>query len=132
MLSVIGKVNARLQTKLKTEIGSPYYGKTLNLTSTSESTPSEFPTLNVNSLGEPTKDTDLEQLDQATILSTVELRAYSNSTLSETQTLIDNAGNVMMSMRYSLIYGPTTLSDVKPYCKLARFRRIVGNGDSLY
>ena len=118
--------------RLKTDTDAPYYGKTLNLTATSESVPGEFPTLNVDSLGEPTNNVDTEQLDQVSILSTIELKSYSNTSLSEAQKLMNNAGDIMISMRYNLIYGPATLSDVKPYCKVARFRRLVSNGQNLY
>lgn len=132
MLSVINKVNARLLEKLKTEQGAPYYDKTLIFTSVSTNTPEKFPTLSVVSLGEPTATSDLSMTVQAGIWSTVELKAFTNTSLSDASTILDNAGDVMMSMGYNLMYGPDILSDVKPFCKVARFRRIVGEGDFLY
>ena len=132
MLSVIGKVNARLLTKLQTEDEAPYHGKTLNFVSTSSRTPSVFPTLSVVSLGETTTGNDLEGTVQPGIISSVEIQAYSDKSLTDATSLLDKAADVMLSMRYTMYYGQNTLSDVKPYCKVARFRRVVGAGDKLY
>lgn len=132
MLSVQTKVNARLLQRLKVDEDAPYYGKTLNLTSVSDDTPSSFPTLNVNSLGEPQIDDDLDSIEQKAIISTIELKAYTDTTLTDAKALMNYAGDVMIGMRYALIYGTEILSDVSPYCVIARFRRTVASGDELY
>ncbi len=130
MLSVIGKVNKKLQDRLVTDSDAPYHGKTLKFTSVSSRAPDVFPTLAVASLGEPSFDRTVE-LGQESIISTVEIRAYTNSTLNDASKLLDKAGDVMLSMFYDL-YFSETLSDSKPYCIVARFRRKVGNSDFLY
>ena len=131
MLSVINEVNARLMARLYTDSDAPYHDKTLNFTSVSTNTPEKFPTLSVVSLGEPTVTSDLSMTVQAGIWSTVELKAFSDTLLSDATTLLDKAGDVMISMGYNLFYGQVTLSDVKPFCKVARFRRVFGSGDFL-
>lgn len=132
MLSVINKVNARLEQKLKKDPDAPYHDKTLHFTSESSNVPKEFPTLSVVSLGEPTITSDLTMTVQAGIWSTVEIKAFTDTALYDATNLLDKAGDVMLSMGYNLIYGQTTLSDVIPFCKVARFRRAVGSGDFLY
>lgn len=131
MLSVIGQVNARLLARLKTDDDAPYRDTDLNFTQTSTRAPTAFPTLSVVSLGEPTTGNDLEGTVQPGIISSIEMQAYSNKSLYEATELLDAAADVMLSMSYNLYYGQATLSDVKPYCKVARFRRVVGSGDKL-
>lgn len=132
MLTVRTKVNSRLSQRLKKDEDAPYFEQTLNFTSVSDGTPSEFPTLNVNSLGEPQAEDDLDMSEQNAIISTIELKAYTNTKLTDARNLIDKAGDVMIGMRYRLVYGPVALSDTSPFCVVARFQRLVGSGDILY
>lgn len=128
MLSVRTKVNSRLSQRLRKDVDAPYTEKTLNMTSTRNGTPAKFPTLNVDSLGEPSTADDIWHKKQCAIISTIELKAYSNDTLTEARNIMDKAGDVMISMGYSLIYGPEDISDTYKVM-VARFRRIVGGGD---
>lgn len=127
MLSVRTLVNSRLSQKLKKDEGAPY--PALNMTSTRNGTPAKFPTLNVDSLGEPSTADSLKRNKQSAIISTIELKAYSNKTLAEARNIMDKAGDVMISMGYSLIYGPEDISSGDKHIMVARFRRTVGGGD---
>lgn len=99
------------------------------MTSTRNGTPAKFPTLNVDSLGEPSTADDLEHIKQNAIISTIELKAYTTTMLTDARTLMDKAGDVMLSMGYSLIYGPEDISSGSIFIMVARFRRTVGTGD---
>ena len=79
MLSVRTKVNSILSQKLRKDADAPYSVSTLNMTSTRNSTPAKFPTLNVDSLGEPLPADDLEHKKQKAIISNLELKAYTNT-----------------------------------------------------
>ena len=129
MLSVRAIVNTRLHEKLRKDEGAPYTEETLNMTSTRNGTPASFPTLNVDSLGEPSTSDCLKGNKQCAIISTIELKTYSNDTLTETRNIMDNAGDVMISMGYSLIYGPEDRSSGDIRVMVARFRRTIGGGD---
>ena len=129
MLSVRTLVNSRLSQRLRKDADAPYSAKTLNMTSTRNGTPAKFPTLNVDSLGEPSTADDLEHKTQNAIISTIELKAYTNTSLTDARTLMDKAGDVMLSMGYSLIYGPEDISIGSIYTIVSRFRRTVGDGD---
>ena len=128
MLSVRTIVNSRLKKKLKTEENAPYHGKILDFVETKQKAPTTFPTLLVDSLGEPSTDDNIWHREQCAIISTIELKAYSNTTLTDARKLLNKAGDVMISMGYSLIYGPEDISDTYKVM-VARFRRIVGGGD---
>lgn len=129
MLSVRILVNSRLSQRLRKDEDAPYSVSTLNMTSTRNGTPAKFPTLNVDSLGEPSTADDLERNAQNAISSTIELKAYTTTSLTDARTLIDEAGDVMISMGYSLIYGPEDISSGDKNIMVARFRRTVGAGD---
>ena len=129
MLSVRTLVNSRLSQRLRKDEDAPYSTSTLNMSSTRNGTPAKFPTLNVDSLGEPSTADDLEHKTQNAIISTIELKAYTTTTLTDARTLMDKAGDVMLSMGYSLIYGPEDISTGSIYTIVSRFRRTVGAGD---
>ena len=129
MLSVRTLVNSRLSQRLRKDENAPYSVSTLNMTSTRNSTPAKFPTLNVDSLGEPSTADDLEHIKQNAIISTIELKAYTTTTLADARNLMDKAGDVMLSMGYSLIYGPEDISSGDIGIIVARFRRVVPAGD---
>lgn len=129
MLSVRTLVNSRLSQRLRKDEDAPYSVSTLNMTSTRNGTPAKFPTLNVDSLGEPSTSDDLEHTKQNAIISTIELKAYTNTSLTDARNLMDKAGDVMLSMGYTLTYGPEDISTGSIYTMVARFRRTVGAGD---
>ena len=134
MLSVRTLVNSRLSQRLRKDEDAPYSTDEksknyLNMTSTRNGTPAKFPTLNVDSLGEPSVDDDLEHKTQNAIISTIELKAYTNTTLTDARNLMDKAGDVMLSMGYTLIYGPEDITTGSINIMVARFRRLFGTGD---
>ena len=129
MLSVRTKVNSILSQKLRKDAYAPYSVKTLNMTSTRNGTPAKFPTLNVDSLGEPSTFDDIYHKKQNGIISTIELKAYTVTTLTDARNIMDKAGDVMLSMGYSFIFGPEDISDGQKNIIVARFRRVVGGGD---
>lgn len=134
MLSVRTLLNSRLSQRLRKDENAPYSTNEkaknyLNMTSTRNGTPAKFPTLNVDSLGEPSTAEDLEHVKQNAIISTIELKAYTTTTLADARNLMDKAGDVMLSMGYSLIYGPEDISSGSIFDMVARFRRVVGAGD---
>lgn len=134
MLSVRTLVNSRLSQRLRKDEDAPYSENEkskdfLNMTSTRNGTPAKFPTLNVDSLGEPSTADDLERNAQNAIISTIELKAYTTTSLTDARNIMDKAGDVMLSMGYSLIYGPEDISSGDKNIMVARFRRTVGAGD---
>lgn len=134
MLSVRTLVNSRLSQRLRKDEDAPYSADEksknyLKMTSSRNGTPAKFPTLNVDSLGEPSTVDDLEHKTQNAIISTIELKAYTNTTLTDARNILDKAGDAMLSMGYSLIYGPEDISTGSINIMVARFRRTVGAGD---
>lgn len=129
MLSVRTLVNSRLSQRLRKDEDAPYSVSSLNMSSARNGTPAKFPTLNVDSLGEPSTADDLEHKKQNAIISTIELKAYTNTSLTDARNILDKAGDVMLSMGYSLIYGPEDISTGSINTIVARFRRTVGAGD---
>lgn len=132
MLTVKNRINALLLEKLKTGKNAPYADKELYITSVSSNVPTKFPTLSVVSIGEPETDSVLEVGTQEAILSTIEIQTFSKDSVYEAEELMEHAGDVLIGTGYRLIFGPETLSDVSPFCKVSRFRRKFGNEDCIY
>ncbi|MBQ8519254.1 MAG: hypothetical protein IJ455_06615 [Agathobacter sp.] len=95
---------------------------------TKKGVPTEFPALNVDFIGETSTADDLEKTQQNAIISTIELKAYSDTSLDEADEILDKAGDVMIAMGYAVIQGPEDVSDTN-HAKSARFRRTFGNED---
>lgn len=122
MLSVRRKVGDRLKEK---------FSGSMNVTFSRNGSPSKFPTLNMDSLGEPSTADDLEHVKQNAIISTIELKTYcvGSEKITSARNYMDKAGDVMISMGYSLIYGPEDMSSGDIGIMVARFRRTFGAGD---
>ena len=129
MLSVRTEVNSILSQKLRKDEDATYSVKTLNMTSTRNGTPAKFPTLNVDSLGEPSTADDFEHKTQNAIISTIELKSYTNTSLTDARNILDKAGDVMYQMGYDHVYGPEDISAGDINIMVARFRRTFGAGD---
>lgn len=134
MLSVRTLVNSRLSQRLRKDEDAPYSADEksknyLKMTSTRNGTPAMFPALNVDSLGEPSVGDDLEHTKQNAIISTIELKAYTNTSLTDARNILDKAGDVMYQMGYDHVYGPEDISTGSINTMVARFRRTVGAGD---
>ena len=128
MLSVKEIVKAKLKQTLIQDADAPYKDGNLHMTSLRTGVPTEFPALNVDSIGETSTGEDLERTQQNAIISTVELKAYTDSTTEEACEILDAAGDAMIAMGYSIIYGPEDVSDTR-HIMLARFRRTFGDED---
>ena len=124
MLSVFSIVKERLSKELQTKEGAPYSKETLHITSSKNGTPTEFPTLNVDSLGELSTADCLKGNKQSAIISTIELKAYADDTQEKAREILDKAGDVMLSMGYAVIQGPEDVSN-ENHIISARFRRTV-------
>lgn len=107
---------------------APYSEAELHVTSARNAEPTEFPTLNVDSIGETSTADTLERTEQCAIVSTIELKVHSNTSLSEASEILDKAGDVMVSMGYLVIHGPEEISNTN-HIILARFRRTFGDED---
>lgn len=85
----------------------------------------------MDSLGEPSTADDLAHKSQNAIISTIELKMYciGDKKITEARNFMDKAGDVMLSMGYSLIYGPEDISSEDKGIMVARFRRLWGGGD---
>ena len=128
IFSVKEKIYARLNQRLLQDEDAPYTEESLQVTATKKGIPTKFPTLNVDSIGETSTADDLEKTQQNAIVSTIELKVHTDTTLEEASEILDRAGDVMIAMGYSVIQGPEDVSESN-HVMSARFRRTVGDED---
>ena len=95
-------------------------------------TPSTFPTLYIHELSPAEMGNDLDNTTINAVLSTMEIQVWTNTKETDCKKIISDAIAVMKQLRYSvsMFQNVTTLSNTQ--MGIARFRRVVGQGDKLY
>ena len=104
-----------------------------NVVNDSSVTPAGFPAVSVEQIDNPDVAVDLENGENA-VRSIIEIRSYSNESLSESKSLINNCSDAMRRMGYERIYGPKkvdNVSDKNIYRMAARFKRIVSSVEDI-
>lgn len=95
--------------------------------------PAGFPAVSVEQIDNPDVGVDLENSENA-VKSIIEIRSYSNKSLSESKLIINKCSDAMRIMGYERIYGPKkvdNVSDKNIYRMVARFQRIVSSVDDI-
>lgn len=85
-----------------------------------------LPCLAVRQIGSITVGNDLERLAQNGINSTFQLDSYSNVSYEEAYEILNDVGDLMMQLGYSLNFGIQELSTPTIWRFVARFNRVVG------
>lgn len=103
------------------------------VTSTTNYTPSEFPTVAVEQIDNSDAAIDLENSENGTY-STMQIQVFSNKSLNDSRNVMGIVCDAMRDMGYVRTFGPEpmlNMSDTKIYRTSARFRRFVGSVDSI-
>lgn len=104
-----------------------------NVVNDSSVTPAGFPAVSVEQIDNPDVAVDLENSENA-VRSIIEIRSYSNKSLFESKSLINNCSDAMRIMGYERDYGPKkvdNVSDKNIYRMVARFKRIVSSVEDI-
>lgn len=104
-----------------------------NVVNDSTMVPAGFPAVSVEQIDNPDVGVDLENSENA-VKSIIEIRSYSNKSLSESKLIINKCSDAMRIMGYERIYGPKkvdNVSDKNIYRMVARFQRIVSSVDDI-
>ena len=91
--------------------------------------PKKFPTVYFHSLQPAEVGNDLENTDINAILTTIEIQVFSND-YNECQSLWSLTLDCMKSLRFNVPMLPITSKMGDYFSSVARYRRVVGAGDS--
>ena len=93
----------------------------------------ELPCLSMIQLGAPQVGNDLMRDAQNGVNSTFQVDAYSNKSYDEAYSIINDAGNIFISIGYALTFGiqemPTDSESLWRFT--ARFNRVIGANETL-
>ena len=104
-----------------------------NIASANSDTPPDFPCLQLSQIDNLDTADDLENSENA-VESVIEIQTYSNRNLNESRKIINVSCDAMRQMGYRRIMGPKQIANVGDgniYRMVARFRRIIGNGEEI-
>ena len=128
-LKVLPNVFTQVEYMLATRGDAPY--PKLNCTTKSENTVTKFPTLYLHEL-QPVEDGhDLVNDGVNAVLSTMEVQVWSNVNETECRAILSDAILEMKRFGFSVTMFPNVQTDNKISWGAARFRRMIGAGDTI-
>lgn len=100
---------------------------------TYQDSPSKFPHVFVDNKDNPITDTDMEN-NECAVTPMIEITAYTKDGLSSAKKIIGLADTEMRNMGFARSFGPqqvTNVSDTSITRVIARYRRLIADGDEL-
>ena len=122
-------VLTQLDYMLAQRTDAPY--PSLVVTSANQNQVTAFPTLYIHELSPVEAGNDLNNQTINAVLETIEIQIWTNETEAECRQLMSAAILEMKRMRFNCTAFPNIQTDNKIAFGIARFRRIIGSGDTL-
>lgn len=122
-------VLTQLDYMLAQRTDAPY--PSLVVTSANQNQVTAFPTLYIHELSPVEAGNDLNNQTINAVLETIEIQIWTNETEAECRQLMSAAIVEMKRMRFNCTAFPNIQTDNKIAFGIARFRRMIGSGDTL-
>ena len=122
-------VLTQLDYMLAQRTDAPY--PNLVVTSANQNQVTAFPTLYIHELSPVEAGNDLNNQTINAVLETIEIQIWTNETEAECRQLMSAAIIEMKRMRFNCTSFPNIQTDNKIAFGIARFRRMIGSGDTL-
>jgi hypothetical protein len=122
-------VLTQLDYMLAHRTDAPY--PSLVVTSANQNQVTAFPTLYIHELSPVEAGNDLNNQTINAVLETIEIQIWTNETEAECRQLMSAAILEMKRMRFNCTAFPNIQTDNKIAFGIARFRRMIGSGDTL-
>ena len=122
-------VLTQLDYMLAQRTDAPY--PNLVVTSANQNQVTAFPTLYIHELSPVEAGNDLNNQTINAVLETIEIQIWTNETEAECRQLMSVAILEMKRMRFNCTAFPNIQTDNKIAFGIARFRRMIGSGDTL-
>lgn len=130
LLDLETRVYSRINNKIKSKLKSKYPELTVVNTDKKPDV-AKYPMVYVHELESQEIGNDLENTTINGVLSSFQISVYSNSSQDVTKEVMNEVCMIMKSMRYSIVGMPFNNNSDGIYQRVARFRRPVGDGDTL-
>ena len=92
----------------------------------------EMPTLYLHELTPIETGQDLDNTTINAVISTIEIVVYTNTSETKCREMISKAISLMKALRFNVTAFPDVITQNNVAIAIARFRRVIGNGDKLY
>ena len=103
----------------------------MKCTTVSQNTVVNFPTMYLHELQPVEAGNDLDNTTVNAVLSTIEIQVWSNESEKHCKDILTAAIVEMKRLRFNVTMFPNVTTDNKIAWGVARFRRMIGAGDSL-
>lgn len=91
----------------------------------------KFPTVYVHQLASSETGGELTGTEVCGIVSAIQIEVYDNKSMSNADEVMQFALETMKSMRFRILTMPEFQNNPNVYRKIARFSRVIGDGDTL-
>jgi len=127
-------IESKVYTRLKNQVSETFMSKYPSYTvTTSDKRPSKmkYPYVYVHELPGLERGNTLENDTISALLTTIQVDVYSDKSQSVTSDTMKEIVRIMKSMRFSISAFPENQNTDSLYRKVARFERLIGDGDTL-
>lgn len=127
-------LESRIFTLYKTKLNKSLKDKYPNLNCTASpmtNAASKFPTAYLRMADWIETGNDLNNTETNAILGTLQLDVIANTSLDDCKEVIYESVNILKSLRFNIVGMPIYSANNNLYTGVIRFRRVIGNGESL-
>lgn len=127
-------IESKVYTRLKNNVSEAFITKYPSYTiTTSDKRPSKmtYPYVYVHEMTGIERGNTLENDTLAALNVTIQVEVYSDKSQTVTSDTMKEIVRIMKSMRFSVSAFPENLNTDSLYRKVARFERLIGDGDTL-
>ena len=128
------ELESRIFTIYKTKLNRTLISKFPNLNCTVSpmtKAASKFPTAYLHMADWIETGNDLENTETNAIIGTLQLDVIANTSLDDCKEVVYESINILKSLRFNIVGMPIYTANNNLYTGVIRFRRVVGNGESL-
>lgn len=128
------ELESRLFTLYKTKLNNALGDKYPNLNCTMSpmtKAASKFPTAYIRMADWVETGNDLENTETNAIIGTLQLDVIANTSLNDCKEVVYESVNILKSLRFNIVGMPIYTSNENLFTGVIRFRRVIGNGESL-
>lgn len=122
-------VFTQMDYMLTTRTDAPY--PNLTCTTANQNSMTVFPTLYLHELTPVETGNDLKNESINAVIETIEIQVWTNETEEDCRKILTAAIGEMKRMRFDVTGFPDVHTDNKIALGVARFRRIIGSGDTI-
>ena len=130
MLDIQARVFSRIKNAFPKNLKTKYPNISFTTSDRVADNP-QFPTVYIHEMSSQELGRDLSGTTISAIRSTFQIEVYDNNSMDNAHTVMSSVIAIMKKMRYEVISMPEFKNSTETYRSVARFRRVIGSGETL-